>query len=222
MSISVAESVRMADCTVLLADSQTGFRVGLRSVLEGAGMCVVGEAGELERAVALAVERRPAICLLAPDSGTSVVSVVHRMVVQAPGVKIVVVGDSIRPDEVLAAVRAGASGFLARTTSAQGVLRAVKAVVGGQVAIPRSAVSAFVAEVRGSGVGHRMSVGGKAVTLTAREAQVLELLATGLSTRSLAQDLGISEVTVRRHLGTLAAKLGRSGRRELRQVRRTA
>jgi DNA-binding NarL/FixJ family response regulator len=222
MTPSDARSVSMADCTVLLADSQTGFRVGLRSVLEGAGMRVVAEVDVLEQAVELASELLPTVCLLAPEPRASVVSAVHRIVTQAPGVQVVVVGASIRPDEVLAVVRAGANGFLARATSARGVLRTVEAVIGGQLAIPRSAVSAFVAEVRGDGVGQRMSVGGKAVTLTMREAQVLELLATGLSTRSLAKELGISEVTVRRHLATLAAKLGRRGRRELRRVRRVA
>jgi hypothetical protein len=72
---------------------------------------------------------------------------------------------------------ADASGFLARTTSTRGVLCAVGASSAVRSRF-RSAVSAFVDEARGSSVGHRMRVGGKLVTLTAREAQVLELLAT--------------------------------------------
>jgi DNA-binding NarL/FixJ family response regulator len=65
-------------------------------------------------------------------------------------------------------------------------------------------------------------VGGAGVSLTEREAQVLELLADGLETQVIARELGLSPITVRRHLSTIAAKLGQRGREQLLSLVRAA
>jgi DNA-binding NarL/FixJ family response regulator len=207
--------------TVFLGDPQIAYRAGLRSVLEAAGFTVVGEAGDAAEAIESVGRLRPALCLLAMDVGGGGVFVVKRITDGVPGVHVVIVGTSASPDELLAVLRAGASGFLPRSTSASGIVRALESVLKGQVTIPRAAVSVLVGEVRG-GNRQRLTVGGRSVSLTSREAQVFELLASELSTQEIANELGVSAVTVRRHLAALAAKLGRRGRSELRTKRRAA
>lgn len=211
----------MSARTVFLADPQIAFRAGLRGVLEASGLSVVGECGDAAEAIESVARLKPALCLLAMDAGVSGTFVVKRMTDGVPGVQVVVLGTSASPDELLAILRAGASGFLTRNTSATGIVRAVESVLKGQVAIPRAAISVLVSEVRGGG-RQRLTVGGRSIALTYREAQVFELLAAGMSTQAIADDLGVSAVTVRRHLAALAAKLGRSGRRELRTKQRAA
>ena len=207
--------------TVFLADPQIAFRAGLRSVLEAAGFTIVGEAGDAAEAIESVDRLRPALCLLAMDVSGGGVFVVKRITDGVPGVHVVILGTSSSPDELLAVLRAGASGFLPRSTSASGIVRALESVLKGQVTIPRAAVSVLVGEVRG-GNRQRLTVGGRSVSLTSREAQVFELLASELSTQEIANELGVSAVTVRRHLAALAAKLGRRGRSELRTKRRAA
>jgi two-component system response regulator DesR len=75
--------------------------------------------------------------------------------------------------------------------------------------------------VRGGG-RQRLSIGGIPVSLTEREAQVLEFFASGLSTLEIARELGLSPVTVRRHLGAIAGKVGKRGREQLLRLVRTA
>src|SRR6266851_3505430 len=167
--------------TVFLADPQIAFRAGLRSVLEEAGLSVVGEAGDAAGAIELVGRLRPAVCLLSTDVSGGGIFVVKRITDSVPGVHVVILGTSASPDELLAVLRAGASGFLTRGTSARGIVRAVESVLEGQVTIPRTAISILVREVRGGG-RQRLTVGGRPVALTSREAQVFELLASELST----------------------------------------
>src|SRR5438093_1490101 len=78
-----------------------------------------------------------------------------------------------------------------------------------------------VGEARGGG-RQRLSIGGVPVSLTEREAQVLELLTNGMPTQEIARELGLSPVTVRRHVGAIAAKVGTSGRERLLRLVRPA
>ena len=75
--------------------------------------------------------------------------------------------------------------------------------------------------MRGGG-RQRLSIGGIPVSLTEREAQVLELFAGGMPTQKIAAELGLSPVTVRRHLGAIAGKVGKRGREQLLRLVRTA
>jgi DNA-binding NarL/FixJ family response regulator len=116
--------------------------------------------------------------------------------------------------DVLGVIRNGGSGFVPKTANGDGLVRAVRAVLAGQLAIPRHAISTLVGELR---VGpRRTTVGAQRIALTSRERSVFELLENGLTTREMAARLGISTVTVRRHLGAIAAKAGTRGVARLR------
>jgi DNA-binding NarL/FixJ family response regulator len=118
-------------------------------------------------------------------------------------------------DELLvASVRAGASGYLPRSTSVRGLARALEAVLDGSAAITRTGVTALVRELR-SGSRQRSIINGAGVSLTEREARVAELLRDGLDTREIAEELGLSPVTVRRHVSSLGRKVGAQGREAL-------
>jgi DNA-binding NarL/FixJ family response regulator len=207
--------------TVFLADGQPPFRAGIASVLERAGLSVVGEADDAATTLAEVIRLRPDVCLLDADISGGGILTVKRITDAVPGVHVLLLGSTITPDDLLAAVRAGANGYLSRATRGPGLVRAVESALNGQFPIPRAALSTFVRELRGTG-RTRTSISGQAVSLTEREAQVLERLAEGMSTEAIGRELGVSPVTVRRHRGAIAAKLGEHGRSELLRIVKAA
>jgi DNA-binding NarL/FixJ family response regulator len=200
--------------TVLLADPQPLSRAGLKTVLSKAGLEVIAEASNADGAVAAAERHQPGVCVVDANLPGGSILVVRRITDRVPDTLVVVIAPVVAPEGLLAAVRAGASGYLPKTASGKGLIRAVEAVLSGQAAIPRAAVANLIHEFRGGG-RQQTSVGGLPVSLTAREAQVLELLRDGLTTQQIARELGVSPVTVRRHLGAIAAKAGKRGRTDL-------
>jgi DNA-binding NarL/FixJ family response regulator len=137
-----------------------------------------------------------------------------RLTARLPGVLVVLLVNEVTPEGLLAAVRAGASGYIPRETAASSIVRIVETVLEGQYAIPRLALAAVINEIRGDG-RRRVAIGGVPVALTAREAQVLDLLAEGKSNEEIAESLEVSQITVRRHLGSIGGKAGRPVRRLL-------
>jgi DNA-binding NarL/FixJ family response regulator len=207
--------------TVFLADGQPPFRAGLASVLERAGFEIVGEAEDAATTLEKVARLQPDVCLLDANISGGGILTVKRMTTSVPGVHVLLLGSTITPDDLLAAVRAGANGYLSRSTRGPGLVRAVESALNGQFPIPRSALAAFVCELRDAGQ-RRIAIGGSHVSLTEREVQVLELLAEGMTTVAIAQELDVSPVTVRRHRGAIAAKIGQHGRRELLRIVRAA
>jgi two-component system, NarL family, nitrate/nitrite response regulator NarL len=206
--------------TVFLVDPQLAFRAGLRNVLKRAGFDVIGEATTAEAAIAEIARLKPDLCVMAADPSGGVLGV-RRIADRAPDTRMIVLAAKADADNVLAAVHAGAHGYLPRSTAARGLVRAAESVLKGEFAIPRAAISTLIHEIRGGG-RRRLTVGGAGVSLTEREAQVLELLADGLETQVIARELGLSPITVRRHLSTIAAKLGQRGREQLLSLVRAA
>jgi len=208
--------------TVFIVDAQPPFRAGLRSVLEGAGLEVVGEAADSTEAIESIAELRPAICVIDADVRGGGILAVSRITNRSPDSHVLVLAAAVSPDGLLGALRAGASGYLPRSTVGAGFVRALESVLEGEFAITRAAIASLVHEVRGAGGRQQLSVGGAPVSLTDREAQVLELLATAMTTQQIASELDVSPVTVRRHLSAIAGKLGKRGRRQLLSVVRAA
>jgi two-component system nitrate/nitrite response regulator NarL len=210
----------MSSRTVFIADPQPPFRAGLRSALEQAGMEVVGEADDVLDALGAIADVQPAICVI--DAGIRGGLVAVRRITRDPaGPSVLVLATTPSPDGLLAALRAGASGYLPRSTAGDGLVRAIESVLDGSFAVTRASVAALINEVRGGG-RQRFSIGGVPVSLTEREAQVLELLARGMETQEIARELQLSPVTVRRHLGAIAAKVGASSRDHLLRLLRPA
>ena len=203
-----------AELTVLLADDQVGTRVGIKFAIEPHGFRVVAEASSMAEAVAAAVRTGPDVCLVAtglPGNGIEAARLIKETV---PRTKIVMLTASGRNDELLGALRAGADGYLLMTTSPARLPHAIRGVANGEAALPRAFTAHLIEEFRAHGHRRRLalSVDDQAVELTAREFEVLERLRKRERTAEIAQHLGISEVTVRRHSSSILQKLGAPNR----------
>ena len=202
------------ELTVLLADDQVGTRVGIKFAIEPHGFRVVAEASSMAEAVAAAVRTGPDVCLVAtglPGNGIEAARLIKETV---PRTKIVMLTASGRNDELLGALRAGADGYLLMTTSPARLPHAIRGVANGEAALPRAFTAHLIEEFRAHGHRRRLalSVDDQAVELTAREFEVLERLRKRERTAEIAQHLGISEVTVRRHSSSILQKLGAPNR----------
>jgi DNA-binding NarL/FixJ family response regulator len=199
---------------VLVADAHLPTRTGLRLVLERNGFEVVAEAADATGAVEAAARARPELCLVDADLPGGGIRAVGRIVARLP-TDVVVLARKPRPVDALDAVRAGASGYLSANTDPEGIVRALKAVREGEIAIPRSLLGSVVDELRTRERGRRLRIRGQAdIELTRRQAEVLGLLRDGLSTAEIAARLGLTPVTVRRHVALVLERLGAANRAE--------
>jgi DNA-binding NarL/FixJ family response regulator len=142
-----------------------------------------------------------------------------RITTRAPGTDTIVLAAKADEQGVVDALHAGASGYLPLDGDPDGLIRALRAVRRGEPAVPRSLLGPVVDQFRVRERRRRVSVrGGFEVELTRRQAEVLELLRDGLGTTEMAGRLGLSPVTVRRHLSLVLEKLGVSDRAEARHL----
>jgi DNA-binding NarL/FixJ family response regulator len=182
--------------------------VGLRVALVDDGFDVVAEAGDAESAVDAAAKAQPDLVLIASDLPGDGLGAARAIASARPGVRVVVLTERPNGDELVEAVLAGASGYLT-TEGGQGRLtQALRGVLAGEVALPRRLTERLLEELRGRR-SRRAELDGRASRpITDREWEVLELLAAGASTGEIAHRLSITDVTVRRHASSAAAKLG--------------
>jgi two-component system nitrate/nitrite response regulator NarL len=191
---------------VLILGANAATRAGIRFALEPSVDCY--EARTPAEAVAVAVGARPTVVLVAAD-GNEEMSIVSQLSSALPYAHIVVLTHEPRDDQLLAAVRAGAVGYLSEHLDPDRLPFVVRGVMRGEAAIPRVLVARLVDELRERRKRRQVLLKSReAVDLTSREWEVLELLRQGGTTKELSASLGISEVTVRRHIGTLLRKLG--------------
>jgi two-component system NarL family response regulator len=191
-----------------LADDHVPIRVGTRLTLEAAGFTVVAEAASGDSAVRAALRHRPAVCLLEVRLPGGGIIAAQRILERAPQTKVVMLTVSESPDDLLAALRAGADGYLFKSADSGRLPIALRAILAGETTIPRALTAHVVNEMRARNRLQRLSVAGRSVNLTERELEVLNLLRRGLSSGEIANRLGVSPVTVRRHLSLALKKLG--------------
>jgi DNA-binding NarL/FixJ family response regulator len=117
-------------------------------------------------------------------------------------------------DELLAAVLAGASGYVGKDISQARLPRVVDAVIAGESALPRRHTSDLLEALRGRDVRRARLLGRVGRDVTERQWEILQLLAEGRSTAEIAGRLGISEVTARRHISSVLPKLGLKHRKD--------
>ena len=202
---------------VVLGETQPGTRAGVRGALESGPFRVVAETCTADDAVAAAVKHRPDVCLLAVHLPGNGISAAERIKAAVPGTKIVMLTESDRDEDLIAAVRAGADGYLLKTTSAARLPKAIEGVLSGEAAIPRRLVARLIQDYRNRGRDRVLYLPrtGQLVTVTSREFDVITRLREAESTAEIARDLRISEVTVRRHISSIEHKLGARHRRAL-------
>ena len=190
---------------LLLADPLLVFRVGVRRLLESEPDVDVVEAADaegVERALGDGSFDLALLDLRLPPAGA--LPVARRLAAACP----VCVVWSFEPEAetVVAAIHAGASGYLRKETPSAGLLRALRAALAGEVPLPRAFASALVDEIHG--FEERARAREQAGALSPRELEVLGLLAGGASNRELAGRLYISESTAKRHVQNILRKLG--------------
>lgn len=200
---------------VLIADDHAIVRDGLRALLGTAGdIDVVGEAGNGREAIALAAKLAPDVILMdiaMPDLGGLEATIEIRR--QSPTVKIVVVSQYDDGEYVRRFMRAGVSGYVLKKAAGADLISAIRAAAkGGLVLDPDIARNAIV-----SGADGTPSVASEDVyeRLTAREKEVLKLVAEGRSNKEIAEVLQISVKTAMAHREHLMQKLGAHNRTDL-------
>jgi DNA-binding NarL/FixJ family response regulator len=199
---------------VLIAADRLPTRVGLRLALESEADCT--EASDLDSAVETAVRDRPDVCVVDLMSSEQRIHAATEIAARVPSAAVIVLTALLDEAEFLAIVRAGAAGYLPETVDPARLPYVVRDVMRGEAAVPRKFVSRLIAELRGRERRRNVMLPeARRVVLTRREWQVVELLQQRLGTREIAERLGISQVTVRRHLGAVEQKLGVTNRREL-------
>ena len=192
---------------VVIADDHAPTRFGVRAALEAAGWEVVGEAGDAVKAVAVALETRPDVCVLdirMPGHGIRAAEQITRAL---PATAVVMLTASRDDDDLFDALRVGASGYLLKDMDPDRLPNALQGVLAGEAALPRELVSRVLDEFRGRPRRRLLPGGRAAARLTSREVEVFEMLREGLTTEQIGQRLFVSPVTVRGHVSTTLKKL---------------
>jgi DNA-binding NarL/FixJ family response regulator len=198
--------------TIVLVDKHPVTRLGASRVLARNGFDVLAEAGDREGALEIVAREHPDICLLDLYLPGGTIDAIASLTQIAPGTVVVVLADSLDQADMLAAVRAGARGYLTKDTSPDRLVRALRGVLRGEAALPRVLVWHLLDELRELPLPGSAPLRVQGVQLTPRESEVLRMLRAGLSTGEISERLSLSPVTVRRHISTGVARLGAADR----------
>lgn len=199
---------------VLIAAERVPTRVGLRLALEPEARCT--EAADGESAVNAAVRDRPDVCLLGLDPSGQTLRVVNEIASRVPSTAVILLTRKLDEEEFMAAVRAGASGYLTESLDPKRLPYVVRGALRGEPAVPRKFVSRLLDELRTRERRRSVVVADRGrVSLTTREWEVAEMLLRSASTSEIAKQLGVAQVTVRRHVGSVERKLGVSNRADV-------
>jgi DNA-binding NarL/FixJ family response regulator len=204
-----------APIRVLLADPHELFRRGVRLVLEDeSDIEVVGESSDGLDAVDRIVELVPDLVLMdVRMPGVSGIEATRRVRSLVPSVKVAILTVSESDDDLFAAVRAGATGYLLKEVSIEELAEAVRAVARGHSLISPSMASRLLGEF--NALSRRVEEQrGTAPRLSDRELEVLRLVARGLSNKDIAAELVIAENTVKNHVRNILEKLQLRSRME--------
>jgi DNA-binding NarL/FixJ family response regulator len=202
---------------VLLVDDHPVFRAGLRRVLEATGRYeIVGEAGNAHEAIRIAEEMRPGLILLDVQlpgiTGLRITRILRRKQTRA---RIVVLSVHVDDERIIEAVRAGAVGFLRKDIGADGLTTALARICAGENLLRAEMLARpdlarrLRAELRlpGDAAGSDAPM-----PLSTRELAVLDCVAQGLSNKEIADELFVSEQTVKNHMTSVLRKLNATDR----------
>ncbi len=203
---------------VMIVDDHPLVRSAVRQALTAPDLVVVGEAPSAEDALELAPRLRPDVLLVDIGlPGLDGVGLVRELAPRLPATRILMLTASREDRHLLEAMRAGAAGYLTKDLSVDALARAVRAAAGGELAMSHALAARLVqrlVETARNGGDAVHPADPALATLTAREAEVLRLLAEGLTDHEIAQALTLSPRTVEMHVGGLLRKLGARNRAE--------
>lgn len=198
----------MDEIKVLIADDHTVVRKGIRALLETEpGITVVGEAADGEDAIHRALALKPDVILMdlvMPKlDGVQAIKELREVL---PEIKVLVLTSFAEDRRIVAAIEAGALGYLLKDSSPEDLARAIREVHRGESSLHPKVAQQLVKKLQ------RPAEEPEREELTARERKVLALIARGLSNREIARELSISEPTVRTHVSNILRKLGLKSR----------
>ncbi|MEU4740008.1 response regulator transcription factor [Actinosynnema sp. NPDC023658] len=201
---------------VVLADDQALVRAGFRLLLDTEdGFEVVGEAGDGAEAVRQAREHRPDVVVMdIRMPGTDGLVATRQVCAELPEVKVLVLTTFNVDEYVFEALRAGASGFLLKDTDPVELLHALRVVSEGEALLAPSVTRTLIEEFANR-PEHRRPDPKALRELTAREREILALVAAGMSNEEIAEHLVISPATSRTHVSRVMTKLGARDRAQL-------
>jgi len=205
-----------APIRIVLVDDHAMVREGVRMLIEGQGdLALVGEAWDRAGALAVVARERPDLVLLDLDLGAeSGLDLIGAIAGADPEARVLVFTGVRDADLHRRAVHLGALGVVPKEQAASVLLSAIRKVHAGEAWIDRSMMASVLQESRQSRRQVDPEVP-KLASLTAREREIIALVAQGNGTRPIAAELGISEKTVRNHLVSIYSKLHVSDRLEL-------
>jgi DNA-binding NarL/FixJ family response regulator len=196
-----------SEIRVLLAEDHALFRQGLRELLDTAGLAVIGEASDGTTAVRLTRELRPDVVVMDLHmprmDGIDATSEI--MKAERPPI-VLVLTVSTTNDDVLDAIAAGASGYLLKDAAADEIVNAVRNATSGMSSLSPAIAGAVVRRVREQGVSSEQP--DDLLALSARETEILRLVAQGRDNTEIAQELYLSPSTVKNHVSSILEKLG--------------
>jgi len=201
--------------SVLIVDDQVLVRAGLAALIAAApGLDAVGQAADGHEAVALAASLKPDVVLMdIRMPGLDGVQATERIVrnAEAPGCAVLILTTFDLDEYVYAALRAGASGFLLKESPPDRLLAAIPTVAAGEMlfapTVTRRLVEAYAHRQRST-----IDIPPDLGALTARELDVLRLVARGMTNAEIGRHLRVTEATVKTHLNRIMAKLGLASR----------
>jgi len=190
---------------VLIADDQTLFRAGLGRLLnEDPRVDVVGQATDGQDAVKQAAKLKPDVVLMdLKMPGLDGIEATRHITEAAPDIKVLILTTFETDSNVIAALKAGASGYVLKDSTADAIVSSVVAVMAGERVMAGAVANRVLAMLTGATTPKEFYDG-----LTNREIEILKLLANGMANKQIAYRLKISEKTVRNHVSNTYEKLG--------------
>jgi two-component system, NarL family, nitrate/nitrite response regulator NarL len=193
----VADAIR-----VVVADDHPLFRQGVITSLTSTGdIEVVGQAADADGAVRVVREQVPDLALIDVTMPGGGLEAARKIATACPATRIVMLTVSEDEDDLLAAMKAGAAGYVLKGVASQELLTIVRAVSRGEVYVAPTLAFALLREMNKSRQADPLA------ELSARERQVLELVGTGLSNHEIGQKLGLAEKTVKHYMTNILTKL---------------
>ncbi len=195
---------------VLVADDHSLFRDGIVSLLEAAGHQVIGQVGDGRAAVEAALELKPDLVLL--DITMPIMNgpqALRKIKAKLPDIQVVMLTVSDEDELLLESVSSGASGYLLKSLTAEEFLELLRGLERGEAALTGKMTARLI-----KGVAERPTKIKHPDSLSSREIELLGLVAAGHSNKAIAEQLSISENTVKYHMKNILQKLGAKNRTE--------
>lgn len=200
---------------ILVVDDHSLFRDGLVSLLKAAGYEIAGEAGNGEDAVREALRLNPDLMLLdmhMPVMGG--LDALKKLQEEAPQIRVVMLTVSDKEEDLIAAIESGARGYLLKNLDSRTFITHLRRLEAGDVAVSSEMTSRLLSHIARRAREEEHTSRGTGIDLSAREVELLKLLAHGLSNKAIAQRLSISENTVKYHIKHILQKMHLSNRAE--------